>query len=143
MAAPRDALHHRPIVSQGGPIRVFLCDDVEAFRALMRFTLAEDPEIEVVGEAGDGEAGVAGVAALQPDVVLLDLSMPRCDGMEAIPRMREECPGASIVALSGFDEERMAAPVLERGAHAYLQKGVDVGAIRAAIHRAYEGRAVA
>src|SRR4051794_5253602 len=106
---------------KGAPIRVFLCDDVEAFRALMRFTLAEDPEIEVVGEAGDGEAGVAGVAALQPDVVLLDLSMPRCDGMEAIPRMRRVSPATSIVALSGFDAERMAGAVLKRGAHAYVE----------------------
>jgi DNA-binding NarL/FixJ family response regulator len=121
---------------KGAPIRVFLCDDVEAFRALMRFTLAEDPEMEVVGEAGDGEAGVAGVAALQPDVVLLDLSMPRCDGMEAIPRMRRASPATSIVALSGFDAERMAGAVLKRGAHAYVEKGADVADIRAAIRSA-------
>ena len=124
-------------MSQGGPIRVFLCDDVEAFRALMRFTLAEDPAIEVVGEAADGDAGVAGVAALLPDVVLMDLSMPRCDGIEAIPRMLERSPATAIVALSGFDAERMAGPVLERGAHAYLVKGVDVDEIRAAIHGAH------
>ena len=143
MAPARWAHHHQRTLSLRGPIRVFLCDDVEAFRALMRFALEEDPAIEIVGEAGDGEAGVAGVASLQPDVVLLDLSMPRCDGMEAIPRMRAEAPNASIVALSGFDAERMAAPVLERGAHAYLQKGVDVADIRTAIHSAYESRAIA
>jgi DNA-binding NarL/FixJ family response regulator len=125
------------VMSEGALIRIFLCDDVEAFRALMRFTLAEDPAIEVVGEAGDGEAGVAAVASLRPDVVLMDLSMPRCDGMEAIPRIREQSPGTAIVALSGFDADRMAASVLERGAHAYLEKGVDVDEIRAAIHGAY------
>src|SRR4051812_34946075 len=126
-----------PSMTKGDLIRVFLCDDVEAFRALMRFTLADDPAIEVVGEAGDGEAGVAGVAALRPDVVLLDMSMPRCDGMEAIPRMRRESPGTAIVALSGFDAERMAGAVIKRGAHAYLQKGVDVADIRAAIRSAH------
>jgi len=124
-------------MSKGAPIRVFLCDDVEAFRALMRFTLAEDEAIEVVGEAGDGDTGVAAVAALRPDVVLLDLSMPRCDGMAAIPRMRRESPDTAIVALSGFDADRMAAAVRERGAYAYLEKGAGVDEIRAAIHGAH------
>jgi DNA-binding NarL/FixJ family response regulator len=122
--------------SDGAAIRVFLCDDVEAFRALMRFTLEEDPSIRVVGEAADGEEGVEGVARLQPDVVLLDLSMPALDGMEAIPAMRERSPRTRIVALSGFGADRMAEPVLARGAHAYLEKGEDVSAIRAAIRDA-------
>jgi DNA-binding NarL/FixJ family response regulator len=117
-------------------IRVFLCDDVEAFRALMRFTLEEDPAIRIVGEAADGEAGVEGVARLQPDVVLLDLSMPELDGMEAIPAMRERAPNTRIVALSGFGAEKMAEPVLARGAHAYLEKGEEIAAIRAAVHEA-------
>jgi DNA-binding NarL/FixJ family response regulator len=143
MALPVAALHHHSIVSKGAPIRIFLCDDVEAFRALMRFTLGEDPDIEVVGEAGDGDAGVAGVAALHPDVVLLDLSMPRCDGMEAIPRMLAESPDTRIIALSGFDSDRMAPSVLARGAYRYLEKGVDVAEIRAAIYSAHQSRAVA
>ena len=117
-------------------IRVFLCDDVEAFRALMRFTLEEDPAIRIVGEAADGEAGVEGVAELKPDVVLLDLSMPELDGMEAIPVMLERSPNTQIVALSGFGAEKMAEPVLARGAVAYLEKGADVQVIRDAIHAA-------
>ena len=113
-------------VTAGRPIRVLLCDDVQAFRVLMRHTLGEWPGIEIVGEAADGEEGIGLVEQLRPDVVLLDLSMPRCDGMEAIPRMRESVPGTQIVALSGFSADRMAAPVMERGAHAYLEKGTDV-----------------
>src|SRR5207248_513303 len=62
-------------VAAADPIRVLLCDDAEGFRALMRISLAEDPAIEIVGEAADGEAGVDAAAALQPDVVLLDMSM--------------------------------------------------------------------
>src|SRR3954453_7374902 len=89
------------------PIRVLLCDDVGAFRALMRFTLAEDPRIRIVGEAADGCEGIEGVGELRPDVVLLDLAMPVCDGFEAIPRMRECSPETTIVALSGFTAERM------------------------------------
>lgn len=113
-------------VTAGRQIRVLLCDDVQAFRVLMRHTLGEWPGIEIVGEAADGEEGIGLVEQLKPDVVLLDLSMPRCDGMEAIPRMRECNPSAQIVALSGFSAERMAASIIDRGAYAYLEKGTDI-----------------
>jgi DNA-binding NarL/FixJ family response regulator len=112
------------------PIRVFLVDDVSAFRALMRFTLEEDPRIRVVGEAGDGCAGVDGVEELKPDVVLLDLAMPVLDGFEAMALILERCPGTTIVALSGFTAERMASLCLASGAHAYLEKGEDGAVIR-------------
>jgi DNA-binding NarL/FixJ family response regulator len=124
------------------PIRVFLCDDVAAFRALMRFMLEEDPEIAVVGEAADGEAGVDGVAATQPDVVLLDLAMPVCDGIEAMPRMREAAPDARIVALSGFTADRMGAPMLAQGAAAYIEKGADLEVIRDTVRSVAGARAV-
>ncbi len=118
------------------PIRVLLCDDAEGFRALMRSSLAEDPSIEVVGEAGDGVAGVDAAAELQPDVVLLDMSMPRMGGLQAIPRMRRRAPGTSIIGLSSLAAERMAGPSIEIGAHAYLEKGTALAEIRAAIHEA-------
>jgi DNA-binding NarL/FixJ family response regulator len=114
-------------------VRVFLVDDVGAFRTLMRFTLEEDPRIQVVGEAADGFEGVDGVAALQPDVVLLDLAMPVLDGFEAMPMMLERSPGTTIVALSGFTAERMAQLCIASGAHAYLEKGEDVAVIREAV----------
>src|SRR3954463_8716239 len=91
------------------PVRVFLVDDVGAFRALMRFTLEEDPRIQIVGEAADGCEGVTAVERLQPDVVLLDLAMPVLDGFEAIPLMLACAPSTTIVALSGFTADRMAA----------------------------------
>jgi DNA-binding NarL/FixJ family response regulator len=114
-------------------VRVFLVDDVGAFRALMRFTLEEDPRIQVVGEASDGCAGVEGVEELKPDVVLLDLAMPVLDGFEAMPLMLERSPGTTIVALSGFTAERMAALCIASGAHAYLEKGEDAARIREAV----------
>ena len=117
-------------------IRVFLVDDVGAFRALMRFTLEEDPRIQVVGEAADGCEGVTGVEELKPDVVLLDLAMPVLDGFEAMPLMLERSPGTTIVALSGFTAERMAGPCIESGAHAYLEKGEDAAVIREAVLQA-------
>src|SRR4051794_8003470 len=114
-------------------VRVFLVDDVGAFRALMRFTLEEDPRIEVVGEASDGREGVSGVERLKPDVVLLDLAMPVLDGFEAMPLMLERSPDTTIVALSGFAADRMASLCIASGAHAYLEKGEDAAVIREAV----------
>jgi DNA-binding NarL/FixJ family response regulator len=115
------------------PIRVLLCDDVSAFRDLARHWLKDESGIEVVGEAADGNEGVRQARALQPDVVLLDLSMPECDGLEAIPGIRAGSPDARIVALSGFTAERMAEPALAQGATAYVEKGVPFCEIVAAI----------
>jgi DNA-binding NarL/FixJ family response regulator len=122
------------------PIRVLVCDDVEAFRALMRYTLPEDPGIEVVGEAADGVAAIESAEALQPDVVLLDLTMPRLDGIDAIPAVLERAPNTRIVALSGWGADRMAEKALARGAIAYLEKSQDVEAIREAVRAAAGAR---
>jgi CheY-like chemotaxis protein len=122
-----------PLFLSATTIRVLLCDDVQAFRALMRYSLEEEEGIEVVGEAADGNEGIRQAAELRPDVVLLDLSMPECDGLEAIPAMRRRSPTSKIVALSGFAAGRMAEPVMASGAQAYLEKGVDMVEIVAAI----------
>ncbi|HYZ82648.1 MAG TPA: response regulator transcription factor [Solirubrobacteraceae bacterium] len=123
-------------MDEASPIRVLLCDDAEGFRALMRSSLADDPAIEIVGEAGDGEEGVQATAELQPDVVLLDMSMPRMGGMQAIPRIRRSAPGTSIIGLSSLSAARMRGPSIEIGAHDYLEKGTELEEIRAAIHDA-------
>jgi DNA-binding NarL/FixJ family response regulator len=116
-------------------IRVLLCDDVAAFRALVRYSLEDVEDIEVVGEAADGNEGVRAAADLHPDVVLLDLAMPDCDGLEAIPALRKRVPEAAIVALSGFTAERMAQPVLACGASAYLEKGAEITEIVSTIRQ--------
>jgi DNA-binding NarL/FixJ family response regulator len=110
-------------------IRVFLVDDVAELRMLVRLTLEEDPEIEVVGEASNGREGVAGVAAARPDVVLLDLSMPDMDGLEAIPLMREQAPDARLVVLSGHEAGRISLEALDQGATRYVNKASDLGTI--------------
>jgi DNA-binding NarL/FixJ family response regulator len=131
--SPTDDVHY---VAAAHPIRVLLCDDAEGFRALMRVSLEDDPSIEIVGEAADGEAGVDAAAELQPDVVLLDMSMPRMGGLQAIPKMRRRAPRTSIIGLSSLSAARMAAPSKEIGAHSYLEKGTELAEIRAAIHDA-------
>ena len=116
-------------------IRVFLVDDVAELRLLVRLTLEEDPEIEVVGEAADGHAGVEGVAETQPDVVLLDLSMPDMDGLEALPMMRERAPDARLVVLSGHEAGRVSLEALHQGATHYINKADDLESIRSAVRQ--------
>lgn len=120
------------------PIRVFLVDDVPELRMLVRLTLTEDPDIVVVGEAENGRAGVEGVAQAQPDVVLLDLSMPDMDGLEAIPQMRELAPGARLVVLSGHEAGRVSLEALDQGATRYLSKAADLETIRAVVREVAE-----
>jgi DNA-binding NarL/FixJ family response regulator len=114
-------------------IRVFLVDDVNELRMLVRLTLEEDPQIEVVGEARDGRAGVAGVAETQPDVVLVDLSMPDMDGLEALPLMREQAPGARLVVLSGHEAGRISLEALQQGATRYVNKASDLKTLLAVV----------
>lgn len=125
----------------GGKTRtVVLCDDVADLRLLVRFALEDGGALEVVGEAEDGAACVATVAALAPDAVVLDLSMPGLDGLEAIPRLRQVAPDVAIVVFSGFGAERMAATALAQGADAYRQKGIALDELRDAVLEAIRAR---
>ena len=73
-------------------VNIYLCDDVPELRQLLRIILEEDPELRVVGETGDAEIGIEEIAELQPNIVLLDLSMPGMDGLEALPLIRRAAP---------------------------------------------------
>ena len=112
--------------------RVLIVDDVADLRMLLRMTLSGNEEFEVVAEASDGLEAIAQAERHQPDLVVLDLSMPVLDGLEALPRILEVAPDARVVVLSGFDESRMREPALAAGAVAYLQKG-DIFAVAEAL----------
>jgi len=118
---------------QRPPVRVVVCDDAPALRALMRTSLELDGRVEVVGEAGDGERVVALTAELRPDVVLLDIQMPGMDGLTALPALRRAAPEAAVVVLSGCDEDAAADDALAAGAHRYVEKPAGMEAILAAI----------
>lgn len=117
-------------------ISIYLCDDVPELRALLRYGLEEDPAMRVVGEAGNAQAGIDGVAEERPDVLLLDLSMPGMDGLEAIPRVREVSPSTAIVVFSGFASDRMRQPALDLGAVAYIEKGEPLERVRETVRSA-------
>jgi signal transduction histidine kinase/DNA-binding NarL/FixJ family response regulator len=108
--------------------RVVIIDDTEDLRELLRFAL-ERAGMEVIGEAADGRAGIEVVRDDPPDLVLLDLSMPVMDGLEALPHVRRLAPHARIVVLSGFEAGQMADRALATGADGYLQKGMSLARI--------------
>ncbi len=114
-------------------ISVVVCDDVPELRQLARAVLEEDGEMEVVGEAGDGREAIEVIERLQPDVVVLDLSMPELDGLEAIPLIHKVAPAAEIVIFSGFEEGRVAEVALRLKASRYVRKGAPLEDLRTAV----------
>jgi signal transduction histidine kinase len=112
-----------------GRFRVALADDVPELRRLLRHVLEWSDRFEVVGEADNGREAVAVAAELQPDLLLLDISMPVMDGMEALPQILEASGGTRVVMLSGFEAERLGQAALELGASGYVEKGTSPAAL--------------
>ena len=127
-------------MTERAPISVYLVDDVPELRELIKFGMQEDPGFEVVGEAGDGRTALEGIAQTQPAAVLLDLSMPDMDGLQAIPQIRENDPDVAIIVLSGFSADRMSGKALERGADGYVEKGTPIQELRDATRTAVAQR---
>lgn len=118
--------------------RVLIVDDVEGLRTLVRIVLEDDGRFEVVGEASNGLVAVELAEELQPDLVLLDLAMPVMDGLEALPRIINACPGVAVLVLSGFAETKLLDTSQALGARGYIEKGVRPEELVAAITRAID-----
>jgi two-component system invasion response regulator UvrY len=108
----------------------------------LRIVVELDPRLYVAGEAGNGDEGVSQAQALQPDVILLDLSMPGRTGLDALPEIRVVAPAAAVIVFSGLDEVIVGDAVRAAGAALFLQKGSKPDAIIAAIEAVHRGRRV-
>ncbi|RPI79540.1 MAG: response regulator, partial [Desulfobacteraceae bacterium] len=117
----------------GRKIRVLLADDHPVMRQGLTLVLQGEPDIEIVGEAEDGQEAVKWSRHLQPDVILMDVSMPRVNGIEATRQILTELPATRIIGLSMHVEDDMAAAMREAGAVAYLTKGGPVEDLIAAV----------
>jgi signal transduction histidine kinase len=104
-------------------VRVLIVDDVADIRKLIRMTLERGGPFDVVGEAGDGAEAISQAARLQPDIVVLDLSMPVMDGLEALPEILRQSPNSKVLVLSGFTANEMGDEALRLGAAGYMEKG--------------------
>ncbi|MFE3637390.1 response regulator transcription factor [Streptomyces cellostaticus] len=123
------------------PARVVVADDQTVVREGIVMLLGLLPGLEVVGSAGDGEEAVRRVAELAPDVVLMDLRMPRCDGVEATRRIRSEYPGTQVVVLTTFGDDESLFPALHAGARGYLTKDAGGDEIVRAVESVLSGEA--
>ncbi len=121
------------------PIRVMITDDHLIVREGLRLILETADEIEVVGEATDGAECLRLVEGLQPDVILMDLQMPRMDGITAIAHLRREFPGIAIVILTTYNEDDLMVRGLQAGARGYLLKDSSRENLLDAIHAAARG----
>ena len=117
---------HRGVPLSADRITVLLADDHTLFRAGLRMLLRAASEIEVVGEAENGDHAVAAAARLAPDVVVLDLDMPGSDGAAAIRGLRINAPSARVLVLTVYPEHASLLPALELGASGYLTKDAAV-----------------
>ncbi len=123
-------------------IRVLLVDDQQLVRTGFRMILRDEEDIEVVGEAEHGAAAVAEVAALAPDVVVMDIRMPVMDGVEATRRITTEAPLTRVLVLTTFDADEYVVEALRAGASGFLLKDVDPDDFIAAVRTVAAGEAL-
>ena len=121
------------------PIRVLIVDDHLIVREGLRLIMDTEPSFELVGEASDGAEAIEQSAELEPDVILMDLRMPRLDGLAAIERLQAEQPHIAIVILTTFNEDDLMRKGLQAGARGYLLKDTDRNTLFNTIRAAARG----
>jgi NarL family two-component system response regulator LiaR len=126
----------------GDPIRVMIVDDHAVVREGLRTFLQLQDGIEVVGEAADGREAIELGPPLAPDVVLMDLVMPRLDGVRAMRALRERVPAARVIVLTSFLDDDRLMPAIQAGAAGYLLKDVEPAELARAVRAAHAGEAL-
>jgi len=129
-------------VSDAAAITVLIVDDHAVVREGLRTFLELQQGIEVVGEAGDGEEAIARAEELRPDVVLMDLVMPRLDGARAMQALRVSVPSTRVIVLTSFTDDDRLLPAIQAGAAGYLLKDVEPQELARAVRAAHAGEAL-
>lgn len=124
------------------PIHVLIVDDHAPFRAGLRALLNSVPEMEVAGEAANGDDAIHEVAKLQPDVILMDIQMPGMNGIEATRAIYQSSPHIGVIVLTMFEDDDSVFAAMRAGARGYLLKGADQAEILRAIHSVRNGEAL-
>jgi DNA-binding NarL/FixJ family response regulator len=128
--------------SEDKRIRLILADDHAMVRTGTRQLLERQADLHIVGEASDGEEAVRLAKELQPDVVVMDVRMPRMSGVEATRRIKTECPDVKILILTAHDDDEYVFALLQAGANGYLMKTADIDELVKAIRTVAEGQSM-
>jgi DNA-binding NarL/FixJ family response regulator len=122
------------------PIRILIVEDQRIVREGLTALLEDEAEVEIAGEAADGQQAVDQFGQIQPDVVLMDLQMPLVDGAEATRRIREQAPEAHILVLTTYATDEFIFKALRAGAQGYVLKDASADELLAAIRAVYHGQ---
>jgi DNA-binding NarL/FixJ family response regulator len=121
------------------PIRILLADDHAVLRAGLKALLNAESDMQVVGEAGDGRTCIQAAAQLKPDVILLDLNMPHCNGLEALAELRRQAPHSRVLVLTMHDDAQYLRQALAAGSAGYILKQAADTELLSAIRTVYNG----
>jgi DNA-binding NarL/FixJ family response regulator len=124
------------------PAKILIVDDHALFREGVRNAIDREEAFEVVGEAEDGTEALTKARELKPDLILMDINMPHCDGLEAVSAIKRELPGVRIIMLTVHDEDENLFEAVKRGAEGFLSKRVRVNALLDSLRGVMEGEAV-
>ncbi len=129
------------VIAMNSPIiRILLADDHDMVRKGLRVLLEQYDDLRIVGEARDGQMAVDQCRHIKPDVLLLDINMPRMDGLTALSLLRQSCPDTHIIALTSFGDTETVQKAIKGGAISYLMKNVSGDELATAIRRAIDGQ---
>lgn len=121
------------------PIKVLIADDHAMFREALRMLLTQESGIQVVGEATQGDEALSMAEALEPDILLLDIRMPKVDGLTVLPKIREKSPRTKVLILSAFFEDDLIIEAMQNGAKGYLLKEATIKDLIKAIRATHAG----
>ena len=122
-------------------MKVLIIDDHVLFRQGVRHAIEHEKDVEVVGEAGDGIEALMKARELKPDLILMDINMPHCSGLEAVSAIKRELPGTKIIMLTVHDEDENLFEAIRRGAEGFLTKSVRARALLGSLRGAMGGEA--